>query len=94
MSLIGERTEEIRPPSALSLKLAVDDIKAFYTEAASGPEPGKSNPRSRAIADWFWNETMAARVLREVKETCQNASDPMLRVAGKALIVPMDRFRF
>lgn len=54
------------------------------------PEPGKPDPASRALADWFWEETVAARVLRAVKEACQNASDPMLRVADKLLIVPMD----
>jgi len=73
---------------ALVLKLAVDDIKAYYLEAAAA-EPGKSEPTSVELADWFWKETVAARVLRAVKEACQNGTDPMLKITGQRLIVPM-----
>jgi hypothetical protein len=77
-------------PLALVLKLAVDDLKSFYLEAAAA-QPGHTAPGSAALADWFWRETMAARVLRAVKESCQNSTDRMLKVAGQRLIVPMTR---
>jgi len=77
-------------PLAFLLKLAVDDLKSYYLEAAAA-EPGDSVPGSAALAGWFWRETVAARVLRAVKESCQNSNDQMLQVTGTRLIIPMDR---
>lgn len=77
-------------PLAFTLKLAVDDLKAYYLEAATA-EPGNSAPGSTELADWFWKKTVAARVLRAVKEYCQGSDDKMLQVAGTRLIVSMDQ---
>jgi hypothetical protein len=42
------------PPAAQPLKLAIDDLKAYYLEAASAfPSPGSSKERTA----WFWGET-------------------------------------
>ncbi len=75
---------------AFALKLAVDDLKSYYFEAAEG-EPGKHIPGSAELANWFWNKTVAARVLRAVRQSCQRSDDQMLQIAGAKLIVPMDR---
>ena len=40
----------------LMLRFAIDDLKAYYLEAASGTG-GK--PSSRQLGDWFWNGTAA-----------------------------------
>ena len=40
----------------LLLRFAVDDLKAYYLEAAAGTG-GK--PSSRQLGDWFWNDTAA-----------------------------------
>ncbi|MFH0822176.1 MAG: hypothetical protein V2B18_05445 [Pseudomonadota bacterium] len=72
------------------LKLAADDLKAYYLEAAAA-EPNKALPTSGALARWFWNETVAARVLQAVKDACVKDDDPMLKLTGERLIVPMDR---
>lgn len=77
-------------PLAFVLKLAVDDLKCFYLEAAAA-QPGDPAPSSAALADWFWRETVAGRVLRAVKESCENSTDRMLKVASERLIVPMTR---
>lgn len=77
-------------PLAFALKLAVDDLKSYYFEAAEG-EPGESTPGSAQLADWFWKETTAARVLRAVKEYCQRSDDQMLQITGIRLMIPMDQ---
>jgi len=38
----------------LMLRFAVDDLKAYYLEAASA---GAARPSSRQLGDWFWNNT-------------------------------------
>lgn len=90
--LDGARPDSPREdlPLAFALKLAVDDLKSYYFEAAEG-EPGESTPGSAQLSDWFWKETVAARVLRVVKESCQTSDDKMLQVTGTRLIIPMDR---
>lgn len=75
-------------PLALVLKLAADDLKAFYLEAAMA-EPGETAPTSAALLDWFWADTIAARVLRAVKNACERSTDQTLKMAGQRLIVPM-----
>ncbi|MEJ0068273.1 MAG: hypothetical protein WDO24_05580 [Pseudomonadota bacterium] len=44
----------------LALRFAVDDLKAYYTEAAAA---GTAKPSSRQLGDWFWNETVAGAAL-------------------------------
>lgn len=75
-------------PPALLLKLAVDDLKAYYLEAATA-QPGEREPTSGELSKWFWSQTIAAKVLLRVKEACLSSSDPMLKTTGKLLIVPM-----
>ncbi len=77
-------------PLAFALKLAVDDLKSYYFEAAEG-EPGESTPGSAELSDWFWKQTVAARVLRAVKESCQSSDDQMLQITGTRLIIPVDQ---
>ncbi|MFH1628757.1 MAG: hypothetical protein ABIE47_08560 [Pseudomonadota bacterium] len=75
-------------PVALVLKLAADDLKAFYIEAASG-QPGQPLPGNAVLSDWFWGETVAGKVLLAVKQHSKNSDDKMLRVVGEKLIVPI-----
>jgi hypothetical protein len=75
-------------PLWLVLKLAVDDLKAFYFEAVTA-QPGQGSPRSDMLANWFWEETMAAKVLFAVKRSCTNSDDNMLKAAGMKLLIPM-----
>ena len=75
-------------PMALTFRLAVDDLKAYYCEAATA-QPAKVTPSSKQLEDWFWSETTAAKVLLEAKRVCENSNDNMLQIVGKRLLVPM-----
>ena len=77
-------------PLGMVLKLAVDDLKAFYTEAAAS-QPGALPPGSGVLADWFWSETVAGKVLLAIKELCAKSEDKVLKLVGNMLIVPMAR---
>lgn len=79
-------------PLEMTLKLAVDDLKAFYFEAVSS-QPGQESPTGKAIVDWFWNDTIAAKVLYAVKNSCINCDVAGLRMVGKFFLIPMLRSR-
>ncbi len=75
-------------PLGFALKLAVDDLKAYYTEAVLA-QPGQASPGSSVLIDWFWGETLAAKVLLAIKDSCTNSDDPVMQLVGKMLLVPM-----
>ncbi|MBI5248738.1 MAG: hypothetical protein HY912_04520 [Desulfomonile tiedjei] len=75
-------------PLGLMLKLAADDLKTYYFEAATA-QPGKVAPSGEVLADWFWQKTLAAKVLRAVKDSCMNSDDRMLKGVGERLLIPM-----
>jgi hypothetical protein len=57
------RLPEMPPPRgspALSLRYVADDLKAYCMEAVQAEGPPAS---SRQIADWFWPQTVAGRML-------------------------------
>jgi hypothetical protein len=68
---------------ARMLKLAAEELKAFYMEAATA-QPG-SRPGGQALADWFWGETSAARLLLKLREVC------LARVPEDAEMEPLAR---
>ena len=83
----GADPEDADPARKLSrsLKLACDDLMAFYTEAATA-QPGAA--ASQDLSDWFWGETVAARVLNEVRNHCQGRAGREYRMLGNGLLVP------
>lgn len=72
---------------AETLKLAVDDLKAFYSEAMAA-QPGQP-PTSTMLTKWFWNETSAARVLYAIRHICLQSTDDRMQMCGKLLPIPM-----
>jgi len=72
---------------AFSLNFAVDDLKAFYYEAAAA-QPGRASPTAEQLDDWFWGETAAAQVLFAVKDRCLKNDDKMMQLLGKILLIP------
>jgi len=72
---------------AETLKLAVDDLKAFYSEAMAA-QPGQP-PTSTMLSKWFWHETSAAKVLYDIRHVCLHSSDDMMQMCGKLLPIPM-----
>jgi hypothetical protein len=86
---LGEIPENPRDdiPFSETLKLAAEDLKAFYFEAMT-IQPGNDSIPSARLTDWFWQETVAGRVLKILKETCVNSEDPSLNIVGTILLVP------
>ena len=78
---------------ATALRMAAEDIKAFYLEAISA-QPGQPQDSGR-LADWFWGKTAAARVINTLREICLTLDDKEFQILGKLLLVPraqMHRF--
>lgn len=72
---------------AYTLKFAVDDLKAYYFEGITA-QPGQESVSSQVLADWFWEETMAGKVLLAVKKTGLTSEDDLIRMVTSKLIVP------
>ena len=75
---------------AVALRLAAQDLKAFYFEAAIA-RPGSSLPDSATFNRWFWQETAAGQILKAIKGKCLTETDQALRLVGKLLLVPMSQ---
>ena len=83
----GEPTEV--PVTGVSpsegLRLAADDLKAFYVDAATA-QPG--NASGRDVQDWFWRETAFANLLQGLRKTLMTSSDEDLALTGEWFLVP------
>ena len=77
-------------PLAGVLNLAVDDIKAFYTEAITA-QPGQDALSSPTLSDWFWNETLAGETIFEIRANCKKSSDPFLRLTANVMLIPAEQ---
>lgn len=51
-------------------------------------KPGQEYASSQILTDWFWNETVAGKVLLNIKSKLENSEDNALRIAAKSLLVP------
>lgn len=75
------------------LRMACEDIKAYYLEAVSA-QPGQPTD-SRSLANWFWGETTAAQVINRTREICVADTSGKLALLGKLLLVPRNQmYRF
>jgi hypothetical protein len=92
--LKGDEPENPRDDVPLSntLKLAVEDLQSYYIEGIT-VQPGQENSSSRVLHDWFWNETVASKVLLELKKVCEASPDKMMSKIGGHFIVPPDVIR-
>ncbi len=68
-------------------RFAIDDIKAFYLEAATA---GGGRPSSRQLLDWFWQETLAGKLIRDFQARARGSDDKNLRLISGSL-VPAER---
>lgn len=72
-------------PTAQPLKQAIDDLKAYYLEAASAfPDPGSSRTR-RA---WLWDETILAKSLLALQPKLAASTDAQHRILGNLTMIP------
>jgi hypothetical protein len=72
------------------LKLACEDLRAYYFEAAAA-RPGQSTPHQ--ISEWFWNATTAGKVFKALQPICRDSDDQMMRAMGLYILVPRNQMR-
>lgn len=79
--------ENPRPdlPVAQVLKLAFEDLRAWYTEAATA-RPGAAS--SAAVRDWFWGETTAGASLLRLHQALTKSEDKALKTFANGFLVP------
>ncbi len=70
---------------AAALKLATDELKAYYYEAKS-VQPGRHTPAD--IQDWFWMETSAGQVFFEIYKVASKSADPSMKPLATVALVP------
>lgn len=70
---------------ALALRFVVDDVKAYYMEAAQSAGP---QPASRQIDAWFWRETLAAKLLQVMRVQGMASGDKALKTVSSRFLVP------
>lgn len=72
-------------PEAQALKEAVDDLRAYYLEAASAfPDPGTSATRKR----WFWDETRLAQAILALQPKLAASADPQHKILANLTLIP------
>ncbi len=71
--------------SADAIRLAAEDLKAYYSEAATA-QPGVAS--SDELQRWFWRETAASALLRALQARFADTEDPALRLLSELLLVP------
>jgi hypothetical protein len=72
----------------LILRFAVDDLKAYYLEAAAA---GAGKPSSRQLGDWFWNDTAAGTVVIALRAMGLASEDERLKAVLSNFMVPAVR---
>jgi len=70
---------------ALALRFAVDDIKAYYSEAAMSD--GRT-PASSQVDAWFWHETAAADLIRALRIRGMESDLNAMKVVTSRFFVP------
>jgi len=87
--LKGETPDNPRNDIALpyTLNLATDDLKAYYFEAVT-TQPGQESPSSEVLSHWFYDETVAGKLLFSLRDTIKKSGDGLMKIVGNMLIVP------
>jgi hypothetical protein len=70
---------------AENLKLACEDLKAYYQEAAMA-RPGTQD--AGAVSRWFWEETAAAGLMLALAPRLSCHEDPELRLLARDFFIP------
>lgn len=76
-----ERPRDVAVPQFL--RYCVDDIKAFYYEARMAQRPNASEGE---IHTWFWGETAAAELIRNVAKRMNDTDDAELKSFAYGLV--------
>ena len=68
----------------LTFRLALDDLKSYYVEAALADH----YPSSRQISDWLWHDTLLGKRMRELRKLFMQSDDTKIKDFGTKFIVP------
>jgi hypothetical protein len=68
-----------------ALRWAVDDLKAYYLEAMSADG---AMPSSRQMQAWFWDHTLAARLIVALRRQLLASDDKRSQAVGRMSLVP------
>jgi hypothetical protein len=84
------RGQTLESPSAemsapLTLRFAVDDLKAAYIEVALS---GSAKPSSKQLGDWLWNDTAAGAAIFALRSMYLTTEDDLLKAIAGLLLVP------
>jgi hypothetical protein len=72
-------------PEAQALKEAIDDLRAYYLEAASAfPDPGTDTTRKK----WFWDETRLAEAILTLQPKLAASGDPQHKILANLTLIP------
>jgi hypothetical protein len=83
-ALVTEALDGALPP-AQALKEAIDDLRAYYLEAASAfPDPGTPATRKR----WFWEETRLAQAMLGLQPRLAASDDQQHKILGNLTLIP------
>ena len=83
-ALVTEALAGALPP-AQALKEALDDLRAYYLEAASAfPDPGSPVTRKK----WFWEETKLARAMLALQPKLAASDDQQHKVLANLTMIP------
>ena len=74
----------------LTLRFAVDDLKAAYIEVALF---GSAKPSSRQLGDWLWNDTAAGTAIFALRSIYLTSEDERLKAIAGLFLVPGVRVR-
>lgn len=88
--------EGVTPPSPITgqsaeaaLKIASEDLKAFYLEAMQAQPSPKP---SRLLYDWFWTEAAAGTMLVAIRDICMTSDSQTIRDTAANHLVPRAYF--
>jgi hypothetical protein len=72
-------------PEAQALKQAIDDLRAYYLEAAAAfPDPGSPASRKK----WFWDETRLARAILALQPKLAASEDAQHKILANLTLIP------
>jgi hypothetical protein len=87
-SWLREQTPESPTPemsAPLTLRFAVDDLKAAYIEVALS---GSAKPSSKQLGDWLWNDTAAGAAIFALRSMYLTSDDERLKAIAGLFLVP------
>ncbi|MDA0263002.1 MAG: hypothetical protein O3A93_01815 [Chloroflexi bacterium] len=69
------------------LKLAVEDLKAYYLEAVAA-QPGQATAPGTVLTDWFWKETAAGKIFYTLQDRWKDSDNRSLQQFSRLILVP------